>query len=110
MWDKIEERVKVCGEYIVKTGCTVRMCATALGSSKSTVHKDVTERLSSLDPELWEQVKSVLELNLKERHLRGGDATKRKYAEKKRDRGNETIFSLFSTKYLNSVLVNFLRV
>lgn len=57
------------------------------------VHKDVTERLSSLDPELWEQVKSVLELNLKERHLRGGDATKRKYAEKKRDRGDETIFS-----------------
>ena len=57
------------------------------------VHKDVTERLSSLDPELWEQVKSVLELNLKERHLRGGDATKRKYAEKKRDRGDKTIFS-----------------
>lgn len=49
-----------------------------------TVHKDVTERLAEIDPELWENVKSVLDLNLKERHLRGGDATKRKYARERR--------------------------
>ena len=80
MWKNIEERVMRCGEYIVETGCTVRACAVYLCSSKSTVHKDVTERLASIDPVLWEKVKAVLEVNLKERHLRGGDATKRKYA------------------------------
>ncbi|MDE6059136.1 MAG: sporulation transcriptional regulator SpoIIID [Clostridia bacterium] len=79
MWRNIEERVIACGEYIVETGCTVRVCAEYIGSSKSTVHKDVTERLAVIDPALWEKVKGVLEVNLKERHLRGGDATKRKY-------------------------------
>lgn len=47
------------------------------------VHKDVTERLREVDPELWKRVKQVLEVNLKERHLRGGDATKHKYEQKK---------------------------
>lgn len=79
MWGNIEERVIACAEHIVETGCTVRTCAGYLGSSKSTVHKDVTERLRTIDPALWERVKAVLEVNLKERHLRGGDATKRKY-------------------------------
>ena len=79
MWKNIEERVVACAEYIVRTGCTVRACAQYLGSSKSTVHKDVTERLRTIDIALWEKVKDVLEVNLKERHLRGGDATKRKY-------------------------------
>lgn len=78
-WSTIEERVIQCGEYIVKTGCTVRVCAKRLGSSKSTVHKDVTERLYPLNPDLWDKVQKVLELNLRERHLRGGDATRRKY-------------------------------
>ena len=79
MWRNIEERVLRSAEYIVETGCTVRVCAGYLGSSKSTVHKDVTERLRGIDSALWEKVKAVLEVNLKERHLRGGDATKRKY-------------------------------
>lgn len=83
MWDYIEERVIREGKYIVETGCTVRACAKILGSSKSTVHKDVTERLQGIDPVLWEKVKSVLSVNLQERHLRGGDATKRKYESKK---------------------------
>ena len=48
-----------------------------------TVHKDVTERLAAVDPELWEQVKGVLSVNLQERHLRGGDATKKKYENRK---------------------------
>ena len=81
MWRNIEERVLCCAKYIVETGCTVRACAKYLSSSKSTVHKDVTERLQAIDPELWERVKVVLDVNLKERHLRGGDATKRKYAQ-----------------------------
>lgn len=84
MWESIDARAVACGKYIVLTGCTVRTCANVLGSSKSTVHKDVTERLAEIDPELWENVKSVLDLNLKERHLRGGDATKRKYARERR--------------------------
>ena len=83
MWDTIELRVRRCGEYIVETGCTVRVCAAVYGTSKSTVHKDVTERLPAIDPVLAEKVKSVLEFNLKERHLRGGESTKRKYASKR---------------------------
>ena len=79
MWREIEARVLRNAEYIVKTGCTVRACADELGASKSTVHKDVTERLERIDPELYERVKKVLGINLSERHLRGGDATKRKY-------------------------------
>ena len=82
MWKEIEDRAVKCGEYIVKTGCTVRTCADALGTSKSTVHKDVTERLSSVDFELYRRVKEVLEKNLSERHLRGGESTRKKYAGK----------------------------
>ena len=79
MWQDIEERAKRNGEYIVETGCTVRACAEKLGTSKSTVHKDVTERLRFVDPDLYAKVKKVLERNLSERHLRGGDATRKKY-------------------------------
>ena len=82
MWT-IEERVRKCGEYIAETGCTVRTCAKALGTSKSTVHKDVTERLFVIDPVLAEKVKAVLEINLSERHIRGGASTKKKYEDKK---------------------------
>ena len=84
MWRDIEERAKRNGEYIVATGCTVRACAEKLGASKSTVHKDVTERLAAIDPELFERVKKVLDYNLSERHLRGGDATRKKYEAKRR--------------------------
>ena len=83
MWEYIQERVVREGKYIVETGCTVRACAKALGNSKSTVHKDVTERLIVIDPDLCEKVKAVLSVNLQERHLRGGDATKKKYESKK---------------------------
>jgi len=79
VWDYIEDRVKKCAEYIVETGCTVRECSAHFAVSKSTVHKDVTERLLFIDGELYEQVRSVLNKNLSERHIRGGIATKRKY-------------------------------
>ena len=82
MWKEIEERAVKNGEYIVKTGCTVRTCAQKLGTSKSTVHKDVTERLPAIDFGLYSKVKEVLEKNLSERHLRGGESTRRRYAGK----------------------------
>lgn len=79
MWEYIEERVKRCAEYIVETGCTVRGCSAHFSVSKSTVHKDVTERLLLIDTQLYEQTRKVLDKNLSERHIRGGIATKEKY-------------------------------
>lgn len=79
MWDYIEERAKKCAEYIVATGCTVRACSAHFSISKSTVHKDVSERLRYIDEDLYERTREVLELNLSERHIRGGIATQKKY-------------------------------
>ncbi len=79
MWEYIEERIIKCAEYIVETGCTVRACSARFGISKSTVHKDVSERLRLIDKELYEAVREILEKNLSERHIRGGIATKTKY-------------------------------
>lgn len=79
MWD-IHMRILVEAEYIVKTNSTVRATAQHFGISKSTVHKDVTERLMTIDKELHEEVRKVLDVNLAERHIRGGMATKSKYA------------------------------
>ena len=81
MWDYIEERAVKCAEYIVATGCTVRACSAHFNISNSTVHKDVSERLKYVDGELYEEVRRVLELNLSERHIRGGIATKEKYSK-----------------------------
>ena len=85
MWDYIEERAKKCAEYIVATGCTVRACSAHFSISKSTVHKDVSERLKYIDEELYERTREVLELNLSERHIRGGMATKEKYSQRNHD-------------------------
>lgn len=84
MWEQIEERTRKNAEYMIETGATVRACAKYFGISKSTVHKDVTERLVSIDPALHDAVKKVLDVNLKERHIRGGCATKRRYEEQKK--------------------------
>ena len=81
MWDYIEERVIKCAEYIVATGCTVRACSAHFSISKSTVHKDVTERLREINADLYETVREILEVNLKERHIRGGNATREKYVK-----------------------------
>jgi putative DeoR family transcriptional regulator (stage III sporulation protein D) len=75
----ILERVLKEAYYIATTGATVRKTAKVFLYSKSTVHKDVTDRLYSLDKELYSKVRLVLEKNLKERHIRGGIATKNKY-------------------------------
>jgi len=79
LWDYIEERAIKCAEYIVETGCTVRACSAHFSVSKSTVHKDVSERLKYIDRELYEQTRKVLNQNLSERHIRGGLATREKY-------------------------------
>ena len=84
MWNYIEERVMKCAEYIVETGCTVRACSAHFSISKSTVHKDVSEHLKFIDADLYEQVRRVLNLNLSERHIRGGIATREKYVGKQK--------------------------
>ena len=76
-----KERAEILAEYVIETGATVRACASRFGISKSTVHKDVSERLSKINPELYAEVKKVLEINKSERHIRGGMATKKKYQE-----------------------------
>ncbi|NLJ79628.1 MAG: sporulation transcriptional regulator SpoIIID [Firmicutes bacterium] len=82
MRDYIRKRVVDVSLYIVKTKATVRQAATVFGVSKSTIHKDVTERLPRVNRELAQEVKKVLELNKSERHIRGGEATRRKYKGK----------------------------
>ena len=89
MWEYIEERARKCAEYIVETGCTVRACSAHFSISKSTVHKDVSERLKYIDEELFERTRKVLELNLNERHIRGGIATQKKYKKKEKCRNFE---------------------
>ena len=85
MWEYIEERAIKCAEYIVRTGATVRACSAHFSISKSTVHKDVSERLKYIDADLYERVRQVLEFNLSERHMRGGIATKEKYEAKHKE-------------------------
>ena len=84
MWDYIEDRAKKCAQHIIQTGCTVRACSAYFGISKSTVHKDVSERLKYIDEDLFLQVEKVLKYNLSERHIRGGNATKEKYQKANR--------------------------
>ena len=74
-----KNRCELLGEYIVESNATVREAAKIFSISKSTVHKDVTERLYNENRQLYKQVKVVLEKNKSERHIRGGEATKQKY-------------------------------
>ena len=77
------ERCTVLGAYIIEHGATVRQTAQRFGISKSTVHKDVTEVLRQVAPAMYSEVREILEINKQERHLRGGEATRRKYSHKK---------------------------
>lgn len=85
MREYLKQRILEEARYIVETKATVRLTAKVFLSSKSTVHKDVTERLREIDEKLYEEVRKVLELNLSERHIRGGLATKQKYLKEKND-------------------------
>lgn len=79
MKDYIEERALEIANHIINEKATVRQTANVFGVSKSTVHKDVTERLPKINPLIANKVKSVLEKNKAERHIRGGKATRMKY-------------------------------
>ncbi len=79
MKDIVEERAVRLGEYIVEQKATVRATASKFGISKSTVHKDVSQRLRYIDASLYQKANSVLQKNKTERHIRGGEATKNKY-------------------------------
>lgn len=82
MQDYLKKRVLDEGAFVVENNSTVRATAKIFSVSKSTVHKDLSERLKGLDKYLYDKVKKVLERNLNERHIRGGLATKMKYKGK----------------------------
>lgn len=80
----VEERAIELGVYIIENKETVRGTAKKFGISKSTVHKDVSQRLKSVNPSLYKEVKKILEINKAQRHIRGGIATKNKYIMKRK--------------------------
>ena len=84
MTDTIEERACALAVYIIETGATVRSAAKHFGISKSTVHKDLSQRLPQYNQTLYQQVRKVLNLNKAERHIRGGQATRKKYQLQKK--------------------------
>ncbi|MDU2831826.1 MAG: sporulation transcriptional regulator SpoIIID [Clostridium botulinum] len=79
MKDYIEERVLEVANYIIDSKATIRKTAKVFGVSKSTIHKDMTERLPKINPQIAEEAKEILDYNKAERHIRGGKATKMKY-------------------------------
>ena len=79
MTDTIDKRAQELAVYMLETGATVRGAAARFGVSKSTVHKDLTQRLETVNRSLYVQVRALLDRNKAERHLRGGEATRRKY-------------------------------
>ena len=79
MKDYIEERVLEVAKYIIDSKATIRKTAKVFGVSKSTIHKDMTERLPKINPQIANDAKDILDFNKAERHIRGGNATKMKY-------------------------------
>ena len=76
-----DDRSVLVGNYIVGNQCTVRAAAKHFGISKSTIHKDASQKLKKENPALYAEVKAVFDKNKEERHIRGGEATKKKYTE-----------------------------
>ena len=85
MTDKIEQRVYELAVYITETGATVRKAAQHFGISKSTVHKDISQRLPYYNRRLYQQVRCILDENKAQRHIRGGIATQQKYQRKQKN-------------------------
>ena len=79
MKDYIEDRVLEVANYIIESKSTIRRTAKVFGVSKSTIHKDMTERLPTINPQIANEAKTILDLNKAERHIRGGKATRLKY-------------------------------
>lgn len=86
----VEERAAMLGEYIIESKATVRSAAKKFGISKSTVHKDVSQRLKNVNPSLYREVREILENNKNQRHIRGGIATRNKYLMLKRKLKSKT--------------------
>ena len=84
MYQRERERCEIIAEYLVENNATMRSAARHFDVSKSTVHKDITMHLPWVNPALYQLVKRVLEVNKSERHLRGGEATRRKYQRKRK--------------------------
>ena len=82
----IKERTLQVASYIADTQETIRQAAKVFNLSKSTVHNDLSKRLASVDSQMYEQVKKILDKNFEEKHIRGGEATKNKYKELERTR------------------------
>lgn len=82
--DALEDRAVETAQYIIETRCTVREAAKRFGVSKSTVHKDVTQRLKEIDKSLYSEIEKIMQFNKEQRHIRGGMATKRKYEMRKK--------------------------
>lgn len=78
-----KDRCETIGAYVIDTSATVRSAAKHFGISKSTVHKDLSCKLKAINPSLYNKVKHILDQNKSERHIRGGEATRRKYLNKK---------------------------
>ncbi|MGI6678071.1 MAG: sporulation transcriptional regulator SpoIIID [Dehalobacterium sp.] len=89
MQDYIQKRVLEISQYILESSATVRQTASVFGVSKSTVHKDVTERLPLINEMIAARVREILDTNKAERHLRGGEATKKKYSSRKKQNNKE---------------------
>lgn len=85
MIDDIHDRACQLAVYMIETGGTVRSAAVKFGISKSTVHKDLTQRLRTCNPQLYEQVRELMEVNKAQRHIRGGLATREKYRKQSRE-------------------------
>lgn len=83
------ERAEILGEFVIETGSTVRATAAHFGISKSTVHKDIVYKLKRINPSLYTAVKEVLNTNKSERHIRGGEATRKKYMQQRREKSRE---------------------
>ncbi len=83
MNNRFKERAELIAEFVIETGATVRRAGEHFGVSKSTVHKDLTEKLPYINRVLYEEAAKVLKLNKSERHLRGGEATRIKYMKKR---------------------------
>jgi putative DeoR family transcriptional regulator (stage III sporulation protein D) len=81
----VEERAVELGEYIIENNATVRAAAKKFHISKSTVHKDVSDRLKAVNPQLYSRVRCVLDVNKAQRHIRGGIATREKYRHQSED-------------------------
>jgi len=78
---EMEQRIMDEKAYVLATGCTVRQCANVFKTSKSTVHKDLTERLPEINMMAYKKIREILDVNWEEKHIRGGISTKRKYGE-----------------------------